>query len=150
MYLPEIYQAFSERFPSVFRDYKQLGISTRQAGPLDEKTQDLVKLGIAIGTNSQGAVMSHTRKCLAAGSTPEEIIHVVLLALTTTGFPNMIAALRGGGYSSEPLRAGGLINRLNIEVVSQLNPFVVPFIGLLLAPSPLPSILCKRFSGAYV
>ena len=85
---------FSERFPSVFRDYKQLGISTRQAGPLDEKTQDLVKLGIAIGTNSQGAVMSHTRKCLAAGSTPEEIIHVVLLALTTTGFPNMIAALR--------------------------------------------------------
>ncbi|RPI67918.1 MAG: carboxymuconolactone decarboxylase family protein [Geobacteraceae bacterium] len=94
MYLPEIYQAFSERFPSVFRDYKQLGISTRQAGPLNEKTQDLVKLGIAIGTNSQGAVMSHTRKCLAAGSTPEEIIHVVLLALTTTGFPNMIAALR--------------------------------------------------------
>jgi AhpD family alkylhydroperoxidase len=94
MYLPEIYQAFSERFPAVFRDYKQLGISTRQAGPLDEKTQDLVKLGIAVGTNSQGAVMSHTRKCLAAGSTPEEIVHVVLLALTTTGFPNMIAALR--------------------------------------------------------
>ncbi|RPJ73954.1 MAG: hypothetical protein EHM15_06150 [Desulfobacteraceae bacterium] len=38
--------------------------------------------------------MSHTRKCLAAGASPEEIFHVVLLALTTTGFPNMIAALR--------------------------------------------------------
>lgn len=94
MYLPEIYQTFSEKFPEVFEAYKQLGIATRNAGPLGEKTQDLVKLGIAVGANSQGAVMSHTRKCLAAGSTPEEIIHVVLLALTTTGFPNMIAALR--------------------------------------------------------
>jgi 4-carboxymuconolactone decarboxylase len=83
-----------ERFPAVFRDYMQLGMSTRQAGALDEKTQDLVKLGIAVGANSQGAVMSHTCKCLAAGSTPEEIVHVVLLTLTTTGSPNMIAALR--------------------------------------------------------
>jgi 4-carboxymuconolactone decarboxylase len=94
MYLPDIYKAFSERFPDVFKDYQQLGASTRRAGPLDEKTQDLVKLGIAVGANSQGAVMSHTRKCLAAGATPEEIVQVVLLALTTTGFPNMIAALR--------------------------------------------------------
>lgn len=94
MYLPDIYKTFSERFPEVFNDYQKLGHTTRQAGPLDEKTQDLVKLGIAVGANSKGAVMSHTRKCLAAGAAPEEIVHVVLLALTTTGFPNMIAALR--------------------------------------------------------
>jgi alkylhydroperoxidase/carboxymuconolactone decarboxylase family protein YurZ len=37
--------------------------------------------------------MSSTRKALGAGASPEEILHVVLLALTTTGFPNMIAAL---------------------------------------------------------
>jgi alkylhydroperoxidase/carboxymuconolactone decarboxylase family protein YurZ len=60
---------------------------------LEEKVQDLVKLGIAIGLNSQGAVKSHTRKALAAGATKEEIIHVVILSLTTTGFPLMIAAL---------------------------------------------------------
>ena len=64
----------------------------QSAGPLDEKTQDLVKLGIALGANSRGAVMSHTRKARDAGATPEEIAHVVLLGLTTTGFPNMIAA----------------------------------------------------------
>ncbi len=94
MYLPRIYERFQEEFPEVFRDYRQLGVSTRKAGPLDEKTQDLVKLGIAVGANSRGAVMSHTRKARAAGATPEEILHVVLLALTTTGFPNMIAAMR--------------------------------------------------------
>lgn len=93
MYLPKVYEKFRQNFPEVFETYKQLGITTRKAGPLDEKTQDLVKLGISVGANSRGAVMSHTRKALAAGATPEEITHAVLLALTTTGFPNMIAAM---------------------------------------------------------
>lgn len=93
MYLPEIYEKFSDEFPDITEKYKQLGVACRSAGPLDEKVQDLVKLGLAIGANSQGAVRSHTRKALAAGATPAEIIHTVLLSLTTTGFPNMIAAL---------------------------------------------------------
>ena len=92
MYLPKVYEQFSKKYPEVFQDYKKLGISTRKAGPLDEKTQDLVKLGIALGANSRGAVMSHTRKARDAGATQEEITQVVLLGLTTTGFPNMIAA----------------------------------------------------------
>jgi len=75
-----------------------LGKSCRKEGPLSEKYQDLVKLGIAIGANSRGGVMSSTRKALAAGATPEEIIHAVLLSLTTTGFPNMIAAM---GWANE-------------------------------------------------
>jgi len=93
MYLPKVYEKFRQNYPEVFESYKQLGITTRKAGPLDEKTQDLVKLGISVGANSRGAVMSHTRKALAAGASPEEITHAVLLALTTTGFPNMIAAM---------------------------------------------------------
>lgn len=94
MYLPKVYEKFQNMFPGVFKDYEKLGVSTREAGPLDEKTQNLIKLGIAVGSNSRGAVMSHTRKALAVGATAEEIYHAVLLALTTTGFPNMIAALR--------------------------------------------------------
>ncbi len=93
MYLPKIYEKFSGKFPEVFRDFKQLGQTCRAAGPLDQKTQDLVKLGIAIGANSRGAVMSSTRKAVDAGASAEEIAHTVLLSLTTTGFPNMMAAL---------------------------------------------------------
>jgi AhpD family alkylhydroperoxidase len=93
MYLPNIYQNFSENYPDVFKNYTELGISCRKAGPLDAKTQDLVKLGIAMGCNSRGGVMSHTRKALAAGAAPEEIFHAVLLSMTTIGFPNMMAAM---------------------------------------------------------
>ena len=93
MYLPKTYENFTSKFPEVYKAYNQLGISTREAGPLDQKVQDLIKLGIAIGANSRGAVMSHTRKALASGAAPEEITHAVLLSIPTTGFPNMIAAI---------------------------------------------------------
>jgi len=100
MYLPKTYKNFSDRFPEALKDYEQLGKACREGGPLKQKSQDLVKLGIAIGTNSRGAVMSHTRKALESGATPEEITDVVLLSLTTTGFPNMIASM---GWVNEVL-----------------------------------------------
>ena len=93
MYLPKIYEEFSSTFPEVFKDYQQLGKTCRESGPLEEKYQNLANLGIAIGANSRGSVMSQTRKALESGASQEEIVHVVLLSLTTIGFPNMIAAL---------------------------------------------------------
>jgi 4-carboxymuconolactone decarboxylase len=93
-YLPKIYEKFSAEYPEVLAQYKQLGASCREAGPLDAKTQDLIKLGISIGVNSRGGVMSSTRKAVQSGATRQEILHAVLLGLTTTGFPNMIAAMR--------------------------------------------------------
>jgi alkylhydroperoxidase/carboxymuconolactone decarboxylase family protein YurZ len=103
MYLPDIYEGFTGKFPEVFEAYQKLGVTCRQAGPIDQKFQDLIKLGISIGANSRGAVMSHTRKALLSGAAPDEILHVVLLSLTTTGFPNMIAAM---GWVKEVLGKG--------------------------------------------
>ena len=100
MYLPKVYEKFSKENPEVLENYQKLGKSCRDAGPLPEKYQDLIKLGIAIGANSRGAVMSSVRKALETGATPEEISQTVLLSLTTTGFPNMIAAM---GWVNEVL-----------------------------------------------
>ena len=93
MYLPKIYEKFSGKFPEIIKDFQQLGKTCRESGPLDKKCQDLINLGIAIGANSRGAVMSQTRKALESGATQDEILHAVLLSLTTTGFPKMIAAM---------------------------------------------------------
>ena len=41
----------------------------------------------------EGAVHSHTRRAIEAGCTAEEIRHVVLLAITTLGFPSMMKTL---------------------------------------------------------
>lgn len=93
MYLPKVYEKFQSEFPDLFTQYNQLGAACRNAGPLDAKAQNLVKLGISLGVSSRGGVMSSTRKALESGASREEIVHAVLLGLTTTGFPNMIAAL---------------------------------------------------------
>lgn len=93
VYLPKIFEEFAEKYPEVMDDLQKLTQTCRNIGPLDDKNQDLIKLGIAIGKNSRGGVLSATRKALAAGATNEEILHAVLLSLTIVGFPNMIAAM---------------------------------------------------------
>ena len=60
---------------------------------MNGKTRALVKLGLAVGGQMEGAVHSHTRRALEAGCSPDEIRHVVLLSTTTLGFPSMIKAL---------------------------------------------------------
>jgi 4-carboxymuconolactone decarboxylase len=100
MYLPKTFENFSKNYPEIVNHYDKLGSICRNAGPLDNKSQDLIKLGIAIGVNSRGAVMSAVRKALASQASPEEINHAILLSITTTGFPNMIAAM---GWAQEVL-----------------------------------------------
>jgi 4-carboxymuconolactone decarboxylase len=93
-YLPEVYKGFQRHFPDISETCDKLAVSCNEGGPLDEKSRELVKLGIAIGLNSEGAVRSHARRALAAGVTDEGVRHAVLLSLTTAGFPTMIAAMK--------------------------------------------------------
>jgi len=90
---PFSYERFRKEFPEVEKEYDRLAKKCHASGPLNEKTRRLIKLGIAIGSESEGAVKSHTRRALAIGISPKEIRHVVLLGLTTIGFPKMIATL---------------------------------------------------------
>lgn len=92
-YLPELYKKFERQFPEVAKAYRELSLKCHDAGPLDEKTRRLVKLGIAVGMCSPGAVRSHVRRALDTGATRDEVRHAILLALTTAGFPTMAAAL---------------------------------------------------------
>jgi alkylhydroperoxidase/carboxymuconolactone decarboxylase family protein YurZ len=91
--LPANYAAFQAAYPDVYAAYEQLGTAVHNQGPLDEKTRALVKLALAVGVSAEGAVHSHTRKCLAAGHSAEAIRQVVLLAIPTAGFPAAMAAL---------------------------------------------------------
>lgn len=93
-YLPDVYKQFNSDHPDLARLFGNLAEKCHEAGPLEERTRRLVKLGIAIGLNSEGAVRSHTRRALEAGISAEEIEHVIVLALTTAGFPTMIAAYK--------------------------------------------------------
>jgi 4-carboxymuconolactone decarboxylase len=92
-YLPEVYQNFERRFPAVKEAFDALGAAEHDAGPLGEKERRLIKLGIAVGAQSEGGVRSHVRKLLGIGVSETEIVHTIVLALTTIGFPATNAAL---------------------------------------------------------
>ena len=91
-HLPDIYLDFRRRFPDIAAAQDHLAAAVDQAGPLDERTTRLIELGIAAGSLAEGAVRSNVRKALAAGASTAEIEHVILLALTTRGFPAVVAA----------------------------------------------------------
>jgi 4-carboxymuconolactone decarboxylase len=91
--LPKPYERFQKKYADVWAAYDKLGLAANAAGPLDEKTRELVKLGLAIGARLEGAVHSHTRRALEAGASSDEIHQVALLAAPTLGFPHLMVAL---------------------------------------------------------
>ena len=90
---PKAYQQFKDNYPDVNSAYEALGGACHSAGPLDSKTRELVKLGIALGAGLESGTHAHTRLALEAGASAEEVRHVALLATTTLGFPSMMRSL---------------------------------------------------------
>jgi alkylhydroperoxidase/carboxymuconolactone decarboxylase family protein YurZ len=91
--LPPVVESFGRQYPQVWDAYNRLGEAAAQAGPLDAKTERLVKLAIAVGCGLEGAVHSHVHRGLDAGLTREELQHVAILAITTAGWPAAIKAV---------------------------------------------------------
>jgi 4-carboxymuconolactone decarboxylase len=102
--LPSAYRRFADEQPGLVQAYERLSEACLTDGPLDRKSAELVKIGIAVGARLEGALHSHVRKALEAGATRDEIRHAVRLALTTVGFPSMMAAL---SWANDVLAADG-------------------------------------------
>ena len=91
--VPERFRIFCARHPGVAAAYEDLAAECRKVGPLDAREQALARLGVAIGSQVEGAVRSQARKALDTGLTPDEIRHAMMLSLSTIGFPRMMAAI---------------------------------------------------------
>jgi alkylhydroperoxidase/carboxymuconolactone decarboxylase family protein YurZ len=90
--LPGAAGAIAENHPDVWKAYQALGEASANAGPLSDREKRLVKLALAVGAGSEGAVHSHARRGLAEGLSKDDMIHVAMLAIGTLGFPQAVAA----------------------------------------------------------
>ncbi len=91
--LPTHLDKLIQEQPQLWQAYQALGKACAEAGSLDDRTRRLVKLALAIGARSEGAVHSHARRGLAEGLPADELQHVAMLAIPTLGFPAAVAAL---------------------------------------------------------
>lgn len=91
--LPSGAGLLASRHRDVWAAYEKLGEAVSRGGPLNAKTRRLVKLALAIGGGSEGAVHSHVRRGLVEGVTANEMRHLALLAIPTLGLPAAVKAL---------------------------------------------------------
>ncbi len=82
----------AEAHPDIWNAYSALGKATADCGPLTPRERRLVKLALAIGAGSEGAVHSHTRRAKADGIEAEAIMQVAMLAIGPLGLPRAVAA----------------------------------------------------------
>lgn len=90
--LPGTYKAFVGRFPELAKAHDDIGKGVEAAGPLDAKTQFLVKVGICVGAGLESALRSHVRRAMQHGATEQEIEQAIMLGMNTVGFPRAVAA----------------------------------------------------------
>ena len=88
---PTMHRRFVRRFPRLGEAWDLVNEEGAD-GPLDARTQRLVKLAIAIGALREGAVHAGVRKARDAGVTTKEMEQVVALAASTIGLPATVAA----------------------------------------------------------
>jgi alkylhydroperoxidase/carboxymuconolactone decarboxylase family protein YurZ len=91
--LPSGASRIAQVYPDIWNAFAALGQTCFEAGPIEGHTLRLVKLALAIGALSEGAVHSHTRRALAEGVSKDELKQVALLAIPTLGFPQAVKAL---------------------------------------------------------
>ncbi|HXJ01976.1 MAG TPA: carboxymuconolactone decarboxylase family protein [Micropepsaceae bacterium] len=91
--LPSGAARLASRHPEIWTAYEKLGAACASAGPLDARTRRLVKLALAVASQSEGAVHSHARRSIADGLSKEELLHVTLLAIPSIGLAKAVAAM---------------------------------------------------------
>ena len=88
---PKPYRDFVGRYPKLGEAWDAIHEAGAQ-GPLDERTQRLVKFAVAVGAQREGATHASVRKALRMGIPREELEQVVALAAGTLGLPSTVAA----------------------------------------------------------
>ena len=91
--LPSVASKVAREYPAIWQAYSALGKACTEVGPIERRTLRLVKLALAIGASSEGAVHSHTRRAMDEGISNDELKQVALLAIATLGFPQAIKGL---------------------------------------------------------
>jgi len=91
----EVYTVFKTEFPEL----SELIDATSRAlhekgGPLDERTRALVKIATSAASRHHGALETHVVAAREAGVAEKEIVHALLLVVSTCGFPTFMEAYR--------------------------------------------------------
>ena len=84
--------------PNVMQAFSDLARNATQKGALDIKTKELVACAIAIALRCDGCIAFHVKAARRAGTTREELLETIGMAIYMGGGPSMV-------YGAEALSA---------------------------------------------
>lgn len=90
--LPGAAGDLAEKHPDVWSAYSTLGSAVAETGRLSARERRLVKLALAIGAGSEGAVHSHARRAKEEGIPAADLHQTAFLAIGPLGFPRAVAS----------------------------------------------------------
>jgi len=87
------YQLFKEEAPEAMEAFDNLIKSLSMPDGLDQKTMQLIYIGIKASQGDIGAVIAHVPMAKQSGATRQEIKNTILLTLTVSGISGVLNCL---------------------------------------------------------
>ena len=79
--------------PNVAQGFFDLAKSVKQYSPLDEKTNELIIIGIFAAHRGITGIGTHVQRAMEEGATKEEVMAAILLALPIVGITDTNLAI---------------------------------------------------------
>ena len=88
----------SKELPETANGFAQMGAAAKTTGALDEKTKEIMALGIAVATRCESCIGFHIKSLVRLGLTRDELCEALAMATFMGGGPSY-------AYSSKALSA---------------------------------------------
>jgi 4-carboxymuconolactone decarboxylase len=89
----EAYRVFKAELPELSQMIDATSHALHvEGGPLDERTRALLKVAVSAASGHQRALQTHLAAAREAGIGEPEIVHALLMLVTTCGFPTFMEA----------------------------------------------------------
>ena len=79
----------NKEIPDTFKGFSIMGKEAKKNGSVDEKTKELVALGIAISTKCESCIGLHVESLIKLGTTRDELIEVLAMCSYMGGGPSI-------------------------------------------------------------
>ncbi len=90
--------ALSPEIPETVAGFNQMGTAAKKSGALDEKTKEIMALGIAIATRCDSCIGFHVKSLIRLGLTRAELCEALAMATYMGGGPSF-------AFSAKALKA---------------------------------------------
>ncbi len=91
---PKTLTQFEKDFPAVWKSFQSFRDACDKAGPLGDRTCELIKVGIETACGRHGGLIAHMHRARKAGASRGEVLQAILQAAPLVGLGPVLEAFQ--------------------------------------------------------